>query len=455
MASIRQVIPIVVSIQITIAVGITGWISFKGGESSVQKLTKELTQSLTHRLELKINTYMSEAATINKSIEIALTEGIVNPNNILEVQKDLFNRSKELNKENTIYYGNESGTFAGLERFPDGKYQLRMREEANSPNRQNYELGSNGVRGKFLFNETYDHRSRPWYVAAKAAAKPIWTLYLSVPEYELATAKATPIYNDKGDFQGALGVNVPLKQIKQFMLQNRPSEQWNVFLVDGNGSLVSATSEFPILERNGNDFKRFELSQTKDPKLQAAGIALQKQFGGFQNIQNSQPVEFEFNGETYIVNTQKLDKGLDLDWSVGCVVPKSIFMKEIDANNLFNLVVVVIVLFINVAIALVVSGWLLRPIKGLMTAAQEIEADAFNPEELDAIALRDDELGQMARVFQGMGSAVADRQEGLKGQLEKLRKEKEEASKLASDPRFGKNNSLQSILSRARAAREQ
>ena len=130
-------------------------------------------------------------------------------------------------------------------------------------------------------------------------------------------------------------------------------------------------------------------------------------------------------------------------------------MKEIDANNLFNLVVVVIMLFINVAIALVVSGWLLRPIKGLMTAAQEIEADAFNPEELDAIALRDDELGQMARVFQGMGSAVADRQEGLKGQLEKLRKEKEEASKLASDPRFGKNNSLQSILSRARAAREQ
>lgn len=455
MASIRQVIPIVVSIQITIAVGITGWISFKGGESAVQKLTNELTKSLTYRLELKINAYMSEAATINKSIEIAFTEGIVNPNNILEVQKDLFNRSKELNKENVIYYGNESGTFAGLERFSEGRYQVRMREDGNSPTRQNYELSNNGVRGKFLFNETYDHRLRPWYIAAKAAAKPVWTLYLSVPEYDLATAKATPIYNDKGDFQGALGVNVPLKQIKQFMLQNRPSEQWNVFLVDGNGSLVSATSESPILERNGNDFKRFELSQTKDPKLQAAGIALQKQFGGFQNIQNSQPVEFEINGEKYIVNTQKLDKNLDLDWSVGCIVPKSIFMKEIDANNLFNLVVVVIVLFINVAIALVVSGWLLRPIKGLMKAAQDIETDSFNPEELDTIALREDELGQMARVFQGMGNAVVDRQEGMKSQLEKLRKEKEEASKLASDPRSGKTNSLQSILSRARAARNQ
>ena len=59
----------------------------------------------------------------------------------------------------------------------------------------------------------------------------------------------------------------------------------------------------------------------------------------------------------------------------------------------------------------------------------------------------------MARVFQEMGSTIADRQKGMKSQLSKLREEKDEAKKIAIASQMGQSNSLQQILSRARSLR--
>jgi len=88
-----------------------------------------------------------------------------------------------------------------------------------------------------------------------------------------------------------------------------------------------------------------------------------------------------------------------------------------------------------------------------MNAAKQIEEESFDPEGLTSIAHRQDELGQMARVFQEMGSTIVERQQGMKSQLRQLREEKDEAKKAAIASQMGQTNSLQSILSRSRAAR--
>jgi hypothetical protein len=456
MSSIRQVVPIVLSIQITVAVGLTGWISFQSSERAVQKLTRQLCENLNFRVEQQITSYLEESVRINQAMTNSLSNGSVNPNDISQVQRDIFNKLREMNAQNILFYGNESGTMVAIERNGDSNFLLRIREDSNNPDRPTYELSNNGVRGKLVKTEkNYDHRNRPWYIAAKQSGKAIWSsIFVSTTDGELTTTKATPIYNFSGGLQGVVGINISLKQIKQFMLQTRPSEQWHVFLVEGDGSLVAATSEAPIFEKNGDLTKRFEVSQSQDMRLKDAGLAIQKQFGGFQNLQDSQVVEFEFNGEKYIVSTHKLNKDLQLNWSVGIIVPKSIFMQEVDANNRVTLVIIVIMLGLNILIGLAISAWLLRPIKNLMTAAKEIEEESFDPEELDSVAQRKDELGQMARVFQEMGSTIAERQNGMKSQLSKLRAEKDEAKKMAIASQMGQGNSLQSILSRSRAARK-
>ncbi|PZO37087.1 MAG: hypothetical protein DCF19_19885 [Pseudanabaena frigida] len=455
MSSIRQIFPIVLSIQITVAVGITGWISFNSGERAVQKLTRQLCDNLNSRIEQQITNYFEESVQVSQAVRTSLSNGSVNTSDINQVQKDLFNKSREFDIENIIFYGNEKGAMVGIDRQQDtSKFLLRIRDESTAPNRPTYELSDNGERGKLVMNELYDHRTRPWYTAAKKSGEPIWSsIFVSTVDGELTTTKATPIYSPDGSFQGVAGINISLKQIKQFMKEIRPNDKWNVFLVEANGNLVSTTSDEAVFKKDGNQITRFEVSQSKDPRLQKVGLAVQEKFGGFQNLQSSELIEFESNGEKYIVSTHRLSKDLKLDWSVGIIVPKSIFMQEIDANNNVTVVIIAIMLGINILIGLAIATWLLRPIKNLMNAAKQIEEESFDPEELTSVAQRKDELGQMARVFQEMGSTIAERQQGMKSQLRKLREEKDEAKKAAIASQMGQTNSLQSILSRSRAAR--
>ena len=454
MFSIRQVVPIVLSIQITVAVGITGWISFNSGERAVQKLTRQLSDDLTVRVEQQISSYFEESVSINKAMAIALSNGSVNPSDINQVQKDIFNKSREFATNNILFYGNENGSMVGIEPYKDANFLLRIRDESTGSNRPTYELSNKGERGKMIKDEVYDHRLRPWYIAAKQAGRAIWSeIFVSTTDGELTTTKATPIYNPDGSFQGVTGINISLKQIKQFMQAIRPSEKWNVFLVEANGKLVATTSDESVFQRNGNLIKRFEVSQSKDSRLQKAGLLIQEKFGGFQNLQTSQLIEFESNGEKYLLSTHKLPKDLQLDWSLGVVVPKSIYMQEIDTNNQATFVIILIMLSVNILVGLAIATWLLNPIKNLMNAAKDIEEESFNPEELTSVAKRNDELGQMARVFQEMGSTIAERQQGMKSQLRQLRQEKDEASKAAFNLQMGQTYSLPSLLSRSRAAR--
>ncbi|MFN5729109.1 MAG: hypothetical protein ACK48D_20810, partial [Pseudanabaena sp.] len=105
MSSIRQVVPIVLSIQITVAVGLTGWISFQSSERAVQKLTRQLAENLNFRVEQQITSYLEESVRVNQAMTIALSNGSVNPNDISQVQKDIFNKLRELNTQNILFYG--------------------------------------------------------------------------------------------------------------------------------------------------------------------------------------------------------------------------------------------------------------------------------------------------------------------------------------------------------------
>ena len=75
-----------------------------------------------------------------------------------------------------------------------------------------------------------------------------------------------------------------------------------------------------------------------------------------------------------------------------------------------------------IALAVLGAGFLLSlvlakrqvaPIEALTAAAKSIEERKFNPNSLNAVTARPDELGRLARVFSGMGQTVLAREEKL------------------------------------------
>jgi CheY-like chemotaxis protein len=63
----------------------------------------------------------------------------------------------------------------------------------------------------------------------------------------------------------------------------------------------------------------------------------------------------------------------------------------------------------------------LEQVGRVTAAAVALEADAFEPASLDAVAERDDALGQLARTFGRMALEVRAREERLRRQVEELR----------------------------------
>ena len=65
----------------------------------------------------------------------------------------------------------------------------------------------------------------------------------------------------------------------------------------------------------------------------------------------------------------------------------------------------------------------LREVEHVIAAARAVEGGAYAPGALAGIAARDDELGRLARVFDGMAAGIRAREDRLHGQLEDLRRE--------------------------------
>ena len=66
--------------------------------------------------------------------------------------------------------------------------------------------------------------------------------------------------------------------------------------------------------------------------------------------------------------------------------------------------------------------YLLR-VRDVIDAAKAVEADAYEPQSLTGVIGRKDELGQLARVFDGMVAKVRARQERLEGQVRDLKRQ--------------------------------
>jgi two-component system cell cycle response regulator len=91
----------------------------------------------------------------------------------------------------------------------------------------------------------------------------------------------------------------------------------------------------------------------------------------------------------------------------------------------------------------------LEQVERVITAAAAVEADAFDPATLDAVAARDDALGQLARTFQRMAGEVRAREERLRAQVAELRIEIDEARQARQVAEITDSDYFRSLRDRA------
>ena len=96
-----------------------------------------------------------------------------------------------------------------------------------------------------------------------------------------------------------------------------------------------------------------------------------------------------------------------------------------------------------------------RPVLAITAAAAAIETGTFDPERLEPVKHRFDELGRLARVFQSMAEQMYVREQKLKQQVAELRIEIDQTKKARQVAEITETDYFQALRQKAKQLRRQ
>lgn len=380
------VIPFVV--QLVATVGLVGYLSFKNSQKAINDLANQFNREISRRIEQHITAYFNKSHQILRVTDDSRKSGNLDLQNFERLQYYFFEVVKDGDLESYLSYGNEQGEFVGVEHLEDGSFHLKIRTWLTEPIRDTFLLDpNNGDRIESLKSAEYDPRTRPWYKAAKAAGNAAWSPvypFFSRQNKSLGMSAVRPVFNDLGELQGVLCINITLMRITDFLKYLYISSQGQSFIIERSGDLVVSSTideTFISTEKDGTrEIERLPAISSGDQTVEATTQHLLDHFGDLSQIQHSQSLKFKIDQEWHYAQVLPIQDGRGIDWLAVVVVPESDFMAEIHKNTRTTLMLCLTALGISIILGLVTARWITYPVIRITKAAEEIATGHLDQE---------------------------------------------------------------------------
>jgi diguanylate cyclase (GGDEF)-like protein len=180
--------------------------------------------------------------------------------------------------------------------------------------------------------DTYDPRTRPWYLGASSARQQIWTgPYVFFTSKKPGVTSASPVLSTDGRLLAVVGIDVEITKLSDFIERIPISEHGEAFIMDENGTAVSFPNLAKIL---------LEESQKADkpvlPKIENIGNEAVQTLIKRSNLtalgSNRNFFEFEAGSTLEYGMLSPFSIGYGTKWLIGLHAPVSDFTGEINAR---------------------------------------------------------------------------------------------------------------------------
>jgi adenylate cyclase len=441
MVSIRTVVPLIISTQIAVAVGLTGLISYINGQKAVNNVASQLREQLAIRIGSHVSTYLASPHLVLGTMENQFKLGLLSPKNLMEpsnlsqVERYLWQQSYLFDSVSYILIANEQGEYVGIEKSDGGKRTIDLANPNTDSKFSTYSITADGNRDqRTRVSGQYDPRDRPYYKTAIATGKQSWTEVYNAFGYENrpTITSSQPVYrqlsNGQRELLGVVGVDLILSQISQFLNSMEISKSGMAFIIEPSGELIATSTKEAVI-RKGEDQKNHRVlaSASQNALIRSTAEYLQKQYGGFKINQDAQ-LDYSINGKHNFVEVRSLQQ-FGLQWMIVVVIPESDFMEKIQENSRTTVLLCLGSLVVASIIGLLTARRLTRPILTLSSAATAIESETYTPEMLKTEIKRKDEFGQLARIFYAMAEQVKTRSGDLRDKIRQLEDQMDESKR--------------------------
>jgi len=425
------VVPFV--LQIVVAVGLVGWFSFRNGQRAIDDLATQLNSEISVRINQHVSDYLNKSYNVLLLTYASVESGNLQLDDFQGLGRYFWRVVQKEELESYIYFGNERGEFVGVERMEDNTYQLRIRTAATEPIRNIYLLDEFGDRQKLLKSAEYDPRTRPWYEVAKLAGKPTWSPIFSSFSHEntsLVVSPVRPVYDSNDKLVGVLTINIPLRQITEFLKSLEISPHGQSFIIERSGDLIASsiiTQPFTI-KGEGNDraIDRIRAVDSHNETVSSTARYLKEHFGNFGAIDRSQHLKLKIQDSWYYVEVLPIQDRRGIDWLAVVVIPESDFMTQIYANNQHTLLLCSLALLSAIIVGILTARWITRPILQVSQASEEVAAGKLDqhiePSNIIEIEKLTNSFNSMAMQLKDSFATLEKQNENLKD-LDQLKNE--------------------------------
>ncbi len=404
--SLRRLLLITFVGQILGIVSLIGYLSWRNGQKTANNLGGQIRQELTYRIEQELRRYFETPHEINRLNVAAFARGELDVIGGTFGEAQLYQQMKIAPNLAFVYCGSaNSGEFFGVLRSPaDGSLQLSYGNRSNDFFRDYYSLDVSGKRTFPLrrADKTFDARVRPWYYAAVSAEGPAWTpVYIAFTTGLPNITASLPVYDRSGSrLLGVCATDVVLpEEFRNFLRGLQIGENGQAFVIDRKGQLISNSTDEPLMVGEAENARSVLAVESQDPLVRSAAQYLVKQFGGLEQLEGKQQLQFALDGKLQFLEVVPFQDDFGLDWLIVVVVPEADFLGQVDANTRTTAALSIAAVSAAILLAILASRWITRPIMAV-AASSELMAEGSPPQPVKLTAIT--EMQAMATAFNTM-----------------------------------------------------
>lgn len=411
--SLRTLLVMLFIVQIFLAVGTIGYLSYLNGQKTVNDLAAQVQNEVAERIRQHLENYLEVPHLINQNHFNAIQLGLLDLQDPVTLGRHFWYQLQVFSSVSTIYFGNPQGGIILAGRQVDGSFAIEQTKDFIAGPYQIHTVDERGNRKKLLkVAPPFDARTRPWYQVALKRGEATWSkVFFIYARKNLGIAASLPVYDEQHTLLGVLTTQLVVSQIEDFLkdlIKNlKIGHSGQTFIMEPSGLLVaSSTPEKPFtIVETGNSLtkkpfaERLNALNSGEPLIQATAQHLLERFGKFTNISQRQQFTFELAGQRQYLQIIPLQDAWGLDWLIMVAIPEADFMEGINANTRVTILLSFGALAIALLMGLVTSKWIIQPILNLTTASVKLSEGHWD--ETLPVG-RSDELGVLAVSFNSM-----------------------------------------------------
>jgi methyl-accepting chemotaxis protein len=405
--SLRLLLIVPFVLQIFGAVGLVGYLSYRNGQRAVDELAGQLGIEVSTRVEQNLLDFVETPHLINQINADAIRSGLLNAQDSASMGRYFWQQIQMFDSIGYIQFGSEQRRFVGVERLADDSLRLDLSNESTSYNYRTYATDAQGNAANLIDESgSYDPRVRPWYTAPVEAGDPTWSeIYSYFASPKLAITAVQPYYSANGQLVGVLGNDLTLAQLNQFLQEIEVGKSGLTFIMERSGDIVASSTEeepFRVSEDN-EEILRLAAVESEEPLIRASAAYLNETLGEMATVEAATRRSFEIDGDRHFLQVTPFQDAYGLDWLIVVVLPQADFTAQIEANTRTTALLCLAALGVAIAVSVITSRWITRPIEQLNQASKAIaEGELDQAVQVEGV----DELGELAHSFNQMAAQI-------------------------------------------------